>query len=239
MTTVILDWVAPAFLILAAAGSFYAVVAALLLGRFAARPLPQAGRFPSVTVLKPLHGAEPGLYENLLSFCRQDYPGPVQIVFGVRDVRDPAVPVVRRLMADLPQADLELVVDATEHGANGKISNLVNIARVARHEVLVISDSDIGIDRDYLRHTLAELARPGVGLVTCLYRGAPLSGLEKSGDLGGANRRGHGPECRGMAQGKAVTARCQGDGWERVHVICGDCYERDRADREQDRDRDH
>ena len=177
MTAVLLDWVAPAFLILAAAGSFYAIVAVLLLGRFAARPLPRASRFPSVTVLKPLHGAEPGLYENLLSFCRQDYLGPVQIVFGVRDVRDPAVPVVRRLMADLPQADLELVVDATEHGANGKISNLVNMARLIRHELVVVADSDIRVDAGYLSHLAGALEQPGVGLATCLYRGVAAEGL--------------------------------------------------------------
>ena len=146
MTAVVLDWVAPAFLILAAAGSFYTVVAVLLLGRFAARPVPRASRFPSITVLKPLRGAEPGLYDNLASFCRQDYPGPVQIVFGVRDVRDPAVPVVRRLMADLPQADLELVVDATEYGANGKISNLANMQPHATNDLLVLSDSDIAVE---------------------------------------------------------------------------------------------
>jgi ceramide glucosyltransferase len=177
MTTVLLQWVAPAFLILSAAGSFYAVVATLLLGRFAARPLPRASRFPSVTVLKPLHGAEPGLYENLLSFCRQDYPAPIQVVFGVRDLRDPAVAVVRRLMADLPQADLELVVDATEHGANGKISNLVNMARMIRHELVVLADSDIRVDAGYLSHLAGALEQPGVGLATCLYRGVAAEGL--------------------------------------------------------------
>jgi Glycosyltransferases, probably involved in cell wall biogenesis len=202
MTAVLLDWVAPAFLILAAAGSFYAIVAVLLLGRFAARPLPRASRFPSVTVLKPLHGAEPGLYDNLLSFCRQDYLGPVQIVFGVRDVRDPAVPVVRRLMADLPQADLELVVDATEHGANGKISNLVNMARLIRHELVVVADSDIRVDAGYLSHLAGALEQPGVGLATCLYRGVAAEGSGAASPPMGSTTT----SCRACSSGSASGA---------------------------------
>ena len=90
MTASLLGLAAAAFAILAAIGSLYALVAAFLLRRFAAWPKPQATIFPGVSVLKPLHGAEEGLYDNLNSFCRQDYPGPLQVVFGLREPADPA-----------------------------------------------------------------------------------------------------------------------------------------------------
>jgi ceramide glucosyltransferase len=177
MTAHLLDLIAPAFLVLAVAGSLYTLAAVFLLRRFAARRPAEAVHFPGVTLLKPLHGPEAGLHDSLASFCRQDYPGPVQIVFGVREVDDPAAGVVQGLRAEFPDADLELVVDATVHGPNGKISNLVNMARVIRHEVVVIADSDIRVERDYLRHLMGALEQPGVGLVTCLYRGVPAGGL--------------------------------------------------------------
>jgi ceramide glucosyltransferase len=177
MTAHLLDLVAPAFVVLAGVGSFYTLAAAFLLHRFAKSPLPQAMSFPGVTVLKPLHGAEAGLEENLNSFCRQDYPGPVQIVFGVRDAADPAVDTVRRLQAALPAADIELVIDAATHGANGKISNLVNMAPAIRHGLVVLADSDIRVEAGYLRGIAGALEQPGTELVTCLYRGMAAGGL--------------------------------------------------------------
>ncbi|HZT20253.1 MAG TPA: bacteriohopanetetrol glucosamine biosynthesis glycosyltransferase HpnI [Dongiaceae bacterium] len=177
VSTHLLGLIGPAFLILAGAGSLYALAAVLLLRRFFSRPAPSGAGFPGVTILKPLHGAEPELYENLASFCRQDYLGPVQIILGLRDSRDPAREVVRRLMADLPGADLELVIDPSLHGANGKMSNLVNMARAVRHDVLVLADSDIRVAPHYLRQLVAALDEPGVGLATCLYRGLPEGGI--------------------------------------------------------------
>ena len=177
MTGHLLDLVAAAFAVLAGIGCLYALAAVFLLRRFAGRPMPQAATYPGVSLLKPLHGAEEGLYDNLNSFCRQDYPGPVQVVFGLRDPQDPAVAVVRRLQAELPEADLVLVIEARTTGANGKISNLVNMAPSIRHELVVIADSDIRVEADYLRHLVGALAEPGVGLVTCLYRGIPAGGL--------------------------------------------------------------
>jgi ceramide glucosyltransferase len=135
------------------------------------------GTYPAVTILKPLHGAEPRLYDNLVRFCTQDYPAAVQVVFGVADAVDPAIAIVHRVIADLPGRDLEIVVDPRRHGANRKISNLINMAERARHDVLVISDSDIVVDADYLKQVVASLDQPGVGAVTCLYRGAPAGGL--------------------------------------------------------------
>jgi ceramide glucosyltransferase len=132
-----------------------------------------------VTILKPLHGDDPDLYANLASFCRQAYP-TVQVVFGVRDAADSAVAVVRRLIADLPDADLELVIDPRIYGANLKISNLINMMRVARHPVLVVADSDMRVTPDYLDQLVASLGRPGVGLVTCLYVGRPVHNLWSS-----------------------------------------------------------
>jgi ceramide glucosyltransferase len=131
-------------------------------------------KLPPVTVLKPLCGAEPGLYENLRSFCQQDYP-EYQIVFGVRDPADPALRVVERLVAELPSVAIDVVIDAQQHGNNRKISSLVNMLSRARHDVLAISDSDAFVGPDYLRTVTASLLDPKVGLVTCVYRGMPTT----------------------------------------------------------------
>lgn len=125
-----------------------------------------------VSVLKPLHGAEPKLYENLRSFCRQAHPN-YQLIFGVREPQDPAIAVVKRLRDEFPQVDIDLVVDPRVYGANFKVSNLMNILSLARHDWLVLADSDISVPEDYLARVTAPLADPGVGIVTCLYYGVP------------------------------------------------------------------
>ena len=129
-----------------------------------------AAQRPPVTVLKPLHGDEPMLLQALASFCVQDYP-EYQIVFGVAHPLDPACAVVERLRADFPDADISLVVNPAQHGHNRKISNLINMLPSARHDLLVIADSDLHVAPDYLDRIVAELAQPGAGLVTTLYVG--------------------------------------------------------------------
>jgi len=135
-----------------------------------------AERMPAATIFKPLCGTEPDTYECLRSFCDQDYPH-FQVVFGVADLNDPVVAVVERLKRELPHRELELVVDRRQHGSSRKVSNLVNMMRAARHDVFVISDSDVRVRRDYLTRVVAPLLDPGVGIVTCPYRGVPRSGL--------------------------------------------------------------
>lgn len=125
-----------------------------------------------MTLLKPLHGDEPLLAQALASVCAQDYPA-FQIVFGVQHPADPAIAVVHGLQARFPECDIALVVDPTLHGANRKIGNLINMLPAAKHDVLVIADSDLHVQPDYLRHLVATLAAPGVGLVTTLYAGLP------------------------------------------------------------------
>jgi len=131
---------------------------------------------PPVTVLKPLCGAEHELYENLRTFCDQNYPR-FQLVFGVSDADDPAVGVVRRLQSEYPQVDLQLAVDPRQHGSSPKVSNLINMLPLAAHQHLVIADSDIRVTRDYLRKVVAPLLDPEVGIVTCPYRGHPRRGF--------------------------------------------------------------
>ncbi len=131
---------------------------------------------PPVTVLKPLCGAEPELYASLRSFCDQTY-SQFQIVFGVRDPDDPAAAVVRRLQSEYPERALDLVTDARGHGSSLKVSNLINMMRVARHEYLVLADSDVRVPHDYLARVVAPLDDPGVGIVTCSYRGLARGGI--------------------------------------------------------------
>jgi ceramide glucosyltransferase len=173
---------------------FYTLLAIFCLRRFSrsaavARASFSPCRAAGVTVLKPLYGAESGLYDNLASFCRQDYAGPVQILFGVHDADDPAAAVAWQIVNALRAGRLkgapagltaEVVVDSSRHGANGKVSNLINLSRHIRHETVVLADSDICVAPDYLRRLMATLDRPGVGVVTCLYRGLPRAGLWSS-----------------------------------------------------------
>jgi ceramide glucosyltransferase len=133
-------------------------------------------RQPAVSVLKPLCGAEPGLYESLRTCCEQTYP-IFQIVCGVRDEQDPAVAVVRRLQAELPNVDLQLVIDRRQYGSNRKVSNLINMLPHARHDFLIVADGDVHVPPGYLAAVTAPLLSPDVGIVTCPYRGRPRAGL--------------------------------------------------------------
>jgi ceramide glucosyltransferase len=131
-------------------------------------------RLPPVTVLKPLCGAEPGLYENLRSFCQQDYP-EFQIVFGVRDRDDPALAVVNRLLTEFPSLPIDVVIDPRQHGSNRKVSSLINMLSRARHDMFVMADSDALVGPDYLKTVTAPLLDRKVGLVTCIYHGEPTA----------------------------------------------------------------
>jgi ceramide glucosyltransferase len=164
----------------------------VLLGTAAARLfLPSAARrparetnLPRVTVLKPLHGAEPLLARALETFFRQDYPG-FQIIFGVQSAADPAIAVVNALCQRYPQVDAALVVNPRPHGTNRKIANLINMFPTARHDILVVSDSDMHVAPDYLRQVVRVLGQPGVGLATTIYTGLP-AGPSLTAQLGAA-----------------------------------------------------
>jgi ceramide glucosyltransferase len=171
---------APLWLIctaLAILGSVYLLFAATLAWQLFDKPLPALACAPGVTILKPLCGTEPELEANLVTFCTQDYPGPVQIVFGVRELADPAVAIVTGLIAKFPGVTIELAVGGHAVGANRKVLNLITMMARCQQDVIVLSDSDIKVAPSYLRQVVAELSAPGVGLVTCLYRGAFAAGL--------------------------------------------------------------
>lgn len=143
--------------------------------RFAAKPTaPAPEAWPAVLLLKPLHGDEPLLEQALATACGQDYPG-LRIVCGVQRTDDPAIAVVERLRSRFPGRDIRLVVDATPHGANRKVANLINMVAAVPpsgpDEVVVVADSDIHAAPDWLRCVVAALTRPGVGLATTLYVG--------------------------------------------------------------------
>lgn len=126
---------------------------------------------PPVTILIPVRGADAESYENFASFCRQEY-AELQLVFGCREEDDPAIPIIRQLQADFPQRRIELVISDHTIGTNAKVSNLHNMYARAAYNHLVIVDSDIRVEPDYLRRVMAPLQIPKVGMVTCLYRGA-------------------------------------------------------------------
>ncbi len=165
---------------LAGAGCAYAWLASWLVARGLAvrspRVVPAAGAArPGVSLLKPLYGDEAFLGRNLRSACVQDYGGPVETIFGVSSPGDAAVPIVERLIAEF--RGLGLVVDERRHGTNGKVSNLINMAERAHHPVIVFADSDMLVEPDYLDRVVAALDAPGVGAVTCLYRGVGVPGI--------------------------------------------------------------
>jgi len=132
-----------------------------------ARPTPT---LPPISILKPLKGTDPEIYESFRSHCLQEYP-EFEIIFGVNDPDDPAIESVRELQREFPDRRIQLVVSEKILGANVKVSNLAQMLVEARYELLIINDSDIRVEPDYLRCVTAPLADPRVGMVTCLYRG--------------------------------------------------------------------
>lgn len=135
-----------------------------------------SGYRPAVTVLKPLKGLDIELYDNLVTLCRQKYAGPLQVLFGVADAQDPATGVVARLQREFPKLDIELVVDERVYGANYKVSNLHNMYRYAKHDVLILADSDIRVGPDYVARVVEPLQDRKAGLVTCIYRAINTGG---------------------------------------------------------------
>jgi ceramide glucosyltransferase len=125
---------------------------------------------PSVSIFKPLKGADHEMYESFRSHCVQDYP-EYEIIFGVSEADDPARELVQRLKQEFPEHAIRMMVCEQKLGANIKVSNLAQMAREAKYDILVVSDSDIRVPSDYLRRVVALLTDSTVGLVTCLYRG--------------------------------------------------------------------
>jgi ceramide glucosyltransferase len=164
-------------LVCAGLGIGYTLSAGVMVRRFFSRGEALATDYPPVTLIKPLHGHELALLENLASFCEQDYPAPVQYIFGVHDHADPALEAIARLRERHPEADITVVVDARLYGPNRKMSNILNMMPFATFDTLVFADSDVGVEPTYLRRVVSELQAPGVGLVTCVYRGLPDPGF--------------------------------------------------------------
>ena len=129
---------------------------------------PLTGFTPPVSILKPVHGTDPGFYEAIKSQAEIDYPR-YEILFGVSDTNDPALHQIRRLQAEFPAKNIKIVATTTE-ALNGKVGALIDLERAAAHDTIVISDADIKVPQDYLHKVVAPLENPAIGLVTCLYR---------------------------------------------------------------------
>lgn len=162
-------------------GGIFCLLCVWATARFMKRPISMGAFQPPVTVLKPIYGHDKGLEENLLSLCRQDYPN-FQIVMSVQREDDPALPVLRKLEADFPDR-VTLVVKTSEPVVNGKVQNLVNGLTAARHEILVISDSDVRVRPDYLKNIVAPLEQPDVGYVCTLYRSVDARSFQEKMEL--------------------------------------------------------
>lgn len=164
-------------LVTAIIGCTFTIVACFCILRFPVGDPMEPAALPPVTVLKPLHVSEPGLPARLAALCQQDYSAPVQILCGAQRRDLQTVMVVHELEADSADRAVELVVDPRNHGVNRKVSNLINMMPSARHDTLVLSDSDILVGQRYLRAVVTLLALPRVGAVTCLYHGIGGEGL--------------------------------------------------------------
>jgi ceramide glucosyltransferase len=170
-------WIAYICLAAATFGCLYTAFACAAALRFAPSDRATPVATAPVSVLVPLCGHEPDLYARLRALCEQDYAAPVQILCAIHEADDPAVAVVKQIAADMPNAVVEWQTDPEVHGRNLKMSNLMNVVARARHDVIVMIDSDIMVGHDHLSCVVSELQQPGVGAVTCLYYGIAAGGL--------------------------------------------------------------
>ena len=159
-------------ILLSLAGIAYLSLAVTAVARFRERASRDCSSFRlPVTLMVPAYGVQPGLYDCLRSLCVQDFPR-FQLIFGLHDPDDPARPVIERVMGEFPELDATLVIDRRMIGANPKNCNLANMYPAAKHDVIVMVDSDVRVDRDFLAVITAPLADPAVGGVTCVYKAA-------------------------------------------------------------------
>src|SRR5258708_5045805 len=141
------------------------------------KTLPRANYTPPISNLKPIRGLDPDAYENFASFCRQDYP-EYEIVFCVGDASEPALPTIQRLIRDFPECQIRVLIGSGRVATNDKVAKLARLTAEAKYETVVMSDSDVRVQPDYLRTIVAGLADPKVGAVTCFY--APVPSEEKT-----------------------------------------------------------
>ncbi len=142
--------------------------------RWAATPGPDFA--PPVSILKPVRGVDEDAYANFASFCKLDYP-TYEILFAVADAGDPVLPLLKQLQAEFPARQIRVITDVPQLGANRKLNNLAKLAQEARYDILVISDSDVRVAKDYLRLVAANFADPQVGVVTAFFRGITRGSL--------------------------------------------------------------
>jgi ceramide glucosyltransferase len=125
---------------------------------------------PPVTLLKPLKGMDANSRRCLQSWFAQDYPAPAQILFGAASADDPVCALVNELIRENPRCDARLVICGESLGANSKISSLIQLHRLAQHEIIIVSDADVFVAPDLLRNAVAPLRDNSIGLVNCFYR---------------------------------------------------------------------
>lgn len=170
MVANILRFVSYAFALLAVGGLGYLLLTLWSIWRYTRRRIPVADFAPPVSLLKPLKGLDPEMYEAFRSHCLQDYP-QYEIIFGVNDAHDEAIAAVEKLKAEFPERSIELVICPEAFGTNRKVSNLLQMAKAARFSHLVINDGDIRVPSNYLREVMGPFADEKTGMVTALYRG--------------------------------------------------------------------
>src|ERR1051325_1443716 len=168
-------WIAVAGL---SGSAVYLGLVLLAAGRFksARREVPHIDDWPGVTLLKPLCGNEPRLRENLESFFKLRYPR-FELIFGARNSQDPALAIVGELRREYPWVAASVVLAGEPDRPNAKVCALTKMCAEAAYDFLIISDSDVRVEPDYVKAVIHPLLYPGVGLVTCLYRGVPTGGF--------------------------------------------------------------
>ena len=126
---------------------------------------------PPISILKPIYGLDPEMYINLKSFCLQNYP-KYQIIFGLQDVNDEALPIVKKIIKELNNVDISFIINTERHGTNHKVSNLINMCPSIKYEFMLIADSDMHVNENYLSQVIKPFDDPNTGAITCLYFGS-------------------------------------------------------------------